>query len=134
MQGPVTSVIEAEIGNGSSLSWINNVLNETKEKERLVIVFSAIVCCCFNVVWFTVIDRLLCVNPDPEYGYIVNVDTKWLSHPDCNLPREEWGITDVTHLYCLGIVRRKMVQYFHNMAILYTPIDGKDKEVYYGPL
>ncbi len=50
MQGPVTSVIEAEIGNGSSLSWINNVLNETKEKERLVIVFSAIVCCCFNVV------------------------------------------------------------------------------------
>ncbi len=60
-------------------------------------------------------DRLLCVNPDPESGYIINVDTKWRSHPDCHSPREEWHQTDITQLYCLGIVRQKV---YYNVIII----------------
>ena len=39
--------------------------------------------------------------------FLMNVDTKWATHPDCNSsPREEWhGHPSTDELYCLAIVR-----------------------------
>ncbi len=36
-QENVLPIIEGQIGDGSSLSWLENVINGTKEKERFVI-------------------------------------------------------------------------------------------------
>lgn len=63
-----------------SLSWIQNVVNGTKEQERMLL------------------------NAD---DFILQVDTKWKSHPDAkSTPREEWhGHKSVEDLYCLVIVK-----------------------------
>ena len=73
--------IEAIIAGGS-LSWVKNVVDGTKEAERLI--FSS-----------------------PNDDFIVNVDTKWRSHPDPNTtPREEWlHHSSTADLYCLGIFK-----------------------------
>ena len=70
------------IVDGNSLGWINNVIEVKKEKERLL------------------------VNSPL---FIVNIDTKWRSHPPpLTTPREEWhGHKSVEDLYCLGIVKEK---------------------------
>ncbi len=36
MQEIVLPIIQKQIGDGSSLSWIDNILSGEKEKERLV--------------------------------------------------------------------------------------------------
>eukprot|EP00553_Chaetoceros_curvisetus_P006495 CAMPEP_0204614298 /NCGR_PEP_ID=MMETSP0717-20131115/2046_1 /ASSEMBLY_ACC=CAM_ASM_000666 /TAXON_ID=230516 /ORGANISM="Chaetoceros curvisetus" /LENGTH=229 /DNA_ID=CAMNT_0051626925 /DNA_START=90 /DNA_END=779 /DNA_ORIENTATION=+ len=68
------------IVDGGSLGWIQNVIQVKKEKERLL------------------------VNHDL---FIVNIDTKWRSHPDPNtVPRGAWkNHESTTDLYCLGIVK-----------------------------
>lgn len=70
------------IVEGNSLGWIQNIIEVKKEKERLL------------------------VN-DPEF--IINIDTKWRSHPDpFKVPKEEWhGHKCAEDLYCLGIVKAK---------------------------
>jgi m7GpppX diphosphatase len=70
------------IVDGNSLGWINNVIEVKKEKERLIVNSSE---------------------------FIVNIDTKWRSHPPpLSTPREEWhGHSSVADLYCLGIVKQK---------------------------
>jgi m7GpppX diphosphatase len=71
------------ITDGDSLGWIQNVIELKKEKERLL----------FNCDEF-----------------IVNVDTKWRSHPPpLTTPREEWfgHPSCAQDLYCLGIVNMK---------------------------
>jgi len=70
------------IVDGNSLGWINNVIEVKKEKERLIVNSSE---------------------------FIVNIDTKWRSHPPpLSTPREEWhGHSSVSDLYCLGIVKQK---------------------------
>lgn len=70
------------IVDSNSLGWIHNVTEGKKEKERLI------------------------VNADQ---FVVNVDTKWRSHPPpLSTPREEWyKHSSVTDLYCLGIVKQK---------------------------
>jgi m7GpppX diphosphatase len=70
------------ITDGDSLGWINNVIEVKKEKERLL------------------------VNHE---DFIVNIDTKWRSHPPpLSTPREEWyGHPSIDDLYCLGIVKSK---------------------------
>lgn len=72
------------IVDGDSLAWIDNIIQVKKEQERLL------------------------VNDDK---FIVNIDTKWRSHPDCfKVPRENWMNHESTvDLYCLGIVKEKGV-------------------------
>ena len=66
--------------DGGSLSWITNVIELKKEKERLL--FS---------------------NND----FVINVDTKWRTHPPpLTTPREEWlNHPCVEDLYCLAITK-----------------------------
>eukprot|EP00977_Amphora_coffeiformis_P005678 scaffold1192_cov169-Amphora_coffeaeformis.AAC.10 len=68
------------IVDGGSLSWVQNVVDGTKEKERLLL---------------------------DTVDYVLNVDTKWKSHPDATtVPREAWYQHEtVVDLYCLAIVK-----------------------------
>lgn len=68
-----------EIVSSGSLSWVQNIINGTKEKERM-----------------------LFQNDD----WLLNIDTKWRSHPNpLTVPKEEWrnDVMAVADLYCLGI-------------------------------
>jgi m7GpppX diphosphatase len=71
--------IDALVESGS-LAWIQNIVDGTKEKERLLL---------------------------NTYDFILNVDTKWKSHPDpLATKREDWyDHKAVADLYCLAIVK-----------------------------
>ena len=78
-----TSVVQPYINSvvdGGSLSWITNVIELKKEKERLL----------FN-----------------NDQFVINVDTKWRTHPPpLTTPREEWlNHPSVEDLYCLAITK-----------------------------
>lgn len=78
-----TSVVQPYIKSvvdGGSLSWITNVIELKKEKERLL------------------------YNNDE---FVINVDTKWRTHPPpLTTPREEWlNHPSVEDLYCLAITK-----------------------------
>lgn len=66
--------------DGGSLSWITNIIELKKEKERLL----------FN-----------------NDQFVINVDTKWRTHPPpMTTPREEWlNNPSVDDLYCLAITK-----------------------------
>lgn len=49
-----------------SIAWIHNVLDLSKEKERML----------YN-------------DPDPDSGFLLAVSPHWTSHPDLNVPAEE---------------------------------------------
>ncbi|KAL7530778.1 hypothetical protein ACHAXR_003669 [Thalassiosira sp. AJA248-18] len=76
----VKPYIQSIVDSGS-LSWIANVIEVKKEKERLL------------------------VNHD---DFIIGIDTKWRSHPPpLTTPREEWfNHPSAVDLYCLGIVKQ----------------------------
>eukprot|EP00668_Euglena_longa_P015685 GGOE01019812.1.p1 GENE.GGOE01019812.1~~GGOE01019812.1.p1 ORF type:complete len:377 (+),score=120.88 GGOE01019812.1:30-1133(+) len=82
----VKPFIQQQVGDSASLSWLYNVLELKKEQERL-----------------------LYHDPDPETGFVLNVDTKWQSHPDCRaVPRDQWHQhPSVKWLYCLAICNRR---------------------------
>ncbi|CAM9764930.1 unnamed protein product [Chrysoparadoxa australica] len=67
--------IQGIVENGKSLKWIDNVIEKKKEVERV-----------------------LCEGE----GFLMNVDTKWKSHPDMfTVPRESWYQHEsVRDLYC----------------------------------
>lgn len=71
--------IQTVVDSGS-ISWIKNLVEVKKEKERLL------------------------VNHD---DFIINIDTKWRSHPPpLTTPREEWmNHPSTVDLYCLGICK-----------------------------
>lgn len=85
------------IVDGDSLSWIDNVIQVKKEKERLL------------------------VNDDE---FIVNIDTKWRSHPNpLTTPREEWhGHSSIVDLYCLGIVKTKGIATLRDLRAEHIPL------------
>ncbi len=87
--------IEAIIAGGS-LSWVKNVVDGTKEAERLI--------------------------HDAD-DFIVNVDTKWRSHPDPNTtPREEWlHHSSTADLYCLGIFKADGVACMRDLRVEHVP-------------
>jgi m7GpppX diphosphatase len=64
----------------SKIGWLHNVLSGSKEAERVL---------------------------HSDDTFLMNVDTKWATHPDCNsTPRTQWhGHPSTDHLYCLAIVR-----------------------------
>jgi len=68
------------IVDSGSLSWIQNVIEGKKEKERLLV---------------------------DHADFIINVDTKWRSHPPpLTTPQKEWyNHPSTVDLYCLGIAK-----------------------------
>jgi len=87
--------IEAIVAGGS-LSWLKNIIDGTKESERLLY--------------------------DHE-EYIVNIDTKWRSHPDPRtVPREEWlHHPSTADLYCLGIFKADGVACLRDLRVEHLP-------------
>ena len=70
------------IVSSGSLSWIRNIIEIKKEKERLL---------------------------HNGEGWILNIDTKWRSHPNpFEVPRKDWYNHESTKmdLYCLGIIKQ----------------------------
>jgi m7GpppX diphosphatase len=93
----VTKPYIASVVAGGSLSWIQNVVECKKE-----------------------VDRLLLNNQ----FYVLNVDTKWKSHPDPILtPREEWRDHNaVQDLYCLAIVKDSSIASIRDLRASHIPI------------
>ena len=92
----VEPFIESIVKSGS-LSWIENVVQGKKEVERLL--FS---------------------NDD----YIINIDTKWRSHPDAKtVPREAWyEHKSVEDLYCLAIVKDSSIRSLRDLRQQHVPM------------
>lgn len=84
MHHHVTEPYIQELKLSGSLSWIDNVLSGEKEKERSLL--------------------------DTEH-YLLNVDTKWRSHPDPKTTkRDTWFQHEsVDDLYCLAILKDKNI-------------------------
>lgn len=63
------------------------------------------------------------------HGFIMNVDTKWGTHPNVlAVPREEWfGHASVTDLYCLAICQRKDIRTLRDLRAVHIPML---KEIY----
>lgn len=82
---------------GGSLSWVQNVVNGTKEAERLLL--------------------------DAD-DFILNIDTKWRSHPDAKIiPREEWcNDKSVKDLYCLAIVKDSAITSLRELREQHIPM------------
>jgi m7GpppX diphosphatase len=77
------SIVEPHIQSiveSGSLSWIENIVQGKKEVERILL---------------------------DTHDYIINVDTKWRSHPDAKtVPKKDWyDHTSVEDLYCLAIAK-----------------------------
>jgi m7GpppX diphosphatase len=96
-QQVVLPYIQSVVESGS-LSWIDNVISGKKEVERLLL--------------------------DTD-DYILNVDTKWRSHPDPKtVPREEWknDTKAVQDLYCLAIVKESGVASLRDLRARHIPM------------
>ena len=92
----VQPYIEKLVESGS-LSWIKNVVDGTKEAERLLL---------------------------NEETFILNVDTKWRSHPDAlTVPREQWfEHKSVEDLYCLAIVKDGSLRSLRDLRGTHAPM------------
>ena len=92
----VKPYIQSLLDNGC-LSWIQNVIEVKKEKERLL------------------------VNHDE---FIVNIDTKWRTHPPpLTTPREEWiNHPSTSDLYCLGIVKQYGITSLRDLRGCHVPL------------
>ena len=89
-----------------SVAWVYKLLALEKERERLL----------FN-------------DPDEERGFLLNVDTKWKSHPDCKAAlgdssvRASWhGHQAVRDLYCLAICHRRDVASMRDLRAKHLPL------------
>jgi len=80
-----------------SLSWLQNIIEGKKEKERLL--------------------------HDCE-DWLLNIDTKWRSHPDAlSVPKEEWlNCPATSDLYCLGIFKISDVASLRDLTGAHVPI------------
>jgi m7GpppX diphosphatase len=81
----------------SRIGWLHNVLSGSKEAERVL---------------------------HTDDTMLINVDTKWASHPDCNTtPRAEWlGHPSVDALYCLAIVRDTALPTLRELRATHLPM------------
>ena len=93
----VTKPYIQSIIDSGSLSWIKHVVTAKKERERLLL--------------------------DSE-DYVLNIDTKWRSHPDANnVPRAEWyEHKSVVDLYCLAIVKDGSIASLRDLRVQHLPI------------
>mmetsp|Transcript_6728 Transcript_6728/g.13965 ORF Transcript_6728/g.13965 Transcript_6728/m.13965 type:complete len:436 (+) Transcript_6728:142-1449(+) len=92
----VQPFIQNVIDSGS-ISWIQNLIEVKKEKERLL------------------------VNHEE---FIINIDTKWRSHPPpLTTPREEWlNHPSTVDLYCLGIVKASGIATLRDLRQKHVPL------------
>jgi len=83
------------------LGWLYNVLDRKKETERLL----------FH-------------DEDPALGFILNVDTKWTSHPNLTATdRADWHHhKSVQWLYCLGICNRRDIPSLRDLTGDHLPL------------
>lgn len=88
--------IQTVVDSGS-ISWIKNLVEVKKEKERLL------------------------VNHD---DFIINIDTKWRSHPPpLTTPREEWmNHPSTVDLYCLGICKQSGITCLRDLTSEHIPL------------
>lgn len=88
--------IQTVVDSGS-ISWIKNLVEVKKEKERLL------------------------VNHD---DFIINIDTKWRSHPPpLTTPREEWmNHPSTVDLYCLGICKQSGISCLRDLTSEHIPL------------
>ena len=93
----VKPYIQSIVDDGKSLNWIHNIIDIKKEEERLL------------------------VN-HPQF--IMNIDTKWRSHPDpLTVPRKEWfQHKAVEDLYCLGITKEKGIASLRDLTVDHIPM------------
>ena len=93
----VTKPYIQSIKESGSLSWIENILSGQKERERLLL---------------------------DTHDYILNIDTKWRSHPDPKTtPRETWYKHEsVADLYCLAIFRDGTISSLRDFRGEHLPI------------
>ena len=86
-----------------STSWIDKCLDLSKEAERVL----------FN-------------DPAEPTGFLLNVDTKWKSHPPCTADpelRASWrGHTAVQDLYCLAICHRRDIRSLRDLTAEHLPL------------
>ena len=59
-----------------------------------------------------------------ENGFILNIDTKWRTHPDVStVPKEEWlGHPSVAELYCLGICHERGIRTVRDLRARHVPM------------
>ena len=63
-------------------------------------------------------------DTDAHSGFLLNVDTKWKSHPDCHASdRASWRRHDaVKDLYCLAICHRRDVRSLRDLTAEHLPL------------
>ena len=87
----------------AATSWIYKCLDLSKERERVL----------FN-------------DTDAQTGFLLNVDTKWRSHPPCTedaAVRRTWqGHEAVRDLYCLAICHRRDVRSLRDLTAAHLPL------------
>ena len=88
--------IQSVVDSGS-ISWIKNLIEVKKEKERII------------------------VN---DSDFIINIDTKWRSHPPPLItPREEWmNHPSTIDLYCLGICKQSNITCLRDLTSEHIPL------------
>lgn len=93
--------IDEILSRGNSLTWLFNVLSKEKEAERV-----------------------LYEDGDQENGFLMNVDTKWRTHPDVTtVPRDEWhGHSSVADLYCLAICHKRGMRTLRDLRLAHVPM------------
>lgn len=69
------------------------------------------------------------VRPRQEHGFLLNIDTKWRTHPDIStVPRHEWeGHPSVGELYCLAISHQRGIRTLRDLRAKHVPML---KEIY----
>lgn len=92
-KGYIQSVLDKQ----NSLSWLFNVIEGKKERERILF---------------------------QNDIFLLNVDTKWRTHPDCrSTPREEWkGHPSTEDLYCLAIVKERGIASLRDLRGRHIPL------------
>jgi m7GpppX diphosphatase len=98
-QQVVAPYIQSVVESGS-LQWVENIVTGKKETERLLL--------------------------DAE-GYVLNVDTKWKTHPDAmNVPKELWKKSmnkqALEDLYCLAIVKDSGIATIRDLREAHLPM------------
>ena len=98
-------VVEPHISSmdPASTAWIYKCLDLSKERERVL----------YN-------------DTDPSTGFLLNVDTKWKSHPTCTedlAARASWrGHESVKDLYCLAICHRCDLRSLRDLNATHLPL------------
>ena len=86
-----------------AIAWVANLLALKKETERLL----------FN-------------DSDTERGFLLNIDTKWKSHPPCvseESARVAWRChASVQDLYCLAICHRRDLRSLRDLRARHLPL------------